>query len=612
MWAPSQPRMFCSKCGYALVYLERNRCPECGRDFDPRNRRSYLGTPHRPLWKWLRRVVLALCVASIILIAPFAWSWWTWRQNRRAVAALESLSATVATRDVGGGWMKRAARLVHLNPHLFERVVRVEFTKPLAADADLKSLAALGDLEFFSAQGGLGDSAFAMMPVSHLRELHLTSAGITDVSKSHLADAKNLEVLDLSQSRLTSLGKLRCAPRLRELWFAHACSSSDLVGDLSQFANLESLDLSNTGLSDDQASFVARLKHLRSLDVSNTLLTNAGLETLRSLDQLVSLNIENTAVTVGAGDEQQVMPYPANSVGRYSLPYHQPTNSLAADLIHRNYDASANAAIRSGDRTGVFPVVVEGRMFFQDGARIYGVELKDGGPIASWLTTHPDTDGQFIIDSDGSPVPPREWATPYYFSIAATKTCVLAIVGQHSRASDPLPIRNSSGAKLICLDAEAGTVRWTLSPHDSHLGLNVDEPANLSGTPLIVGEECFILRRTGEDNETCSLACVELQSGKVRWCTAVAVQTAKNVEMEFEPGLQTLSHPCYRDGKIFVQTNFGQVAAVATQSGRVVWTTPYVIETTRRGKVPRTVFRPFEANAPIANGGARRRTSKRL
>ncbi len=37
----TKPSMFCHRCGYVLDGLNTNRCPECGRPFDPRFERTY-------------------------------------------------------------------------------------------------------------------------------------------------------------------------------------------------------------------------------------------------------------------------------------------------------------------------------------------------------------------------------------------------------------------------------------------------------------------------------------------------------------------------------------------------------------------------------------------
>ena len=42
-------RMFCRKCGYALIGLPINRCPECGLEFDPANPKTFRTHPPRPV-----------------------------------------------------------------------------------------------------------------------------------------------------------------------------------------------------------------------------------------------------------------------------------------------------------------------------------------------------------------------------------------------------------------------------------------------------------------------------------------------------------------------------------------------------------------------------------
>lgn len=65
------PRMTCPACGYDLRTLSSGPCPECGREFDPADPRTYIG----PLPDWLpdhdRESVAALnwFAASVALVA---------------------------------------------------------------------------------------------------------------------------------------------------------------------------------------------------------------------------------------------------------------------------------------------------------------------------------------------------------------------------------------------------------------------------------------------------------------------------------------------------------------------------------------------------------------
>lgn len=52
----SQPEQFCMGCGYALRGLGQPRCPECGREFDPSDPRTFeIHAPSSRLTRFLRR-----------------------------------------------------------------------------------------------------------------------------------------------------------------------------------------------------------------------------------------------------------------------------------------------------------------------------------------------------------------------------------------------------------------------------------------------------------------------------------------------------------------------------------------------------------------------------
>lgn len=64
------PRMFCKGCGYALAGLESRLCPECGRGFDPANRRTFARKPPRGwVWRWMRR---ATALLFLLMLTAFA------------------------------------------------------------------------------------------------------------------------------------------------------------------------------------------------------------------------------------------------------------------------------------------------------------------------------------------------------------------------------------------------------------------------------------------------------------------------------------------------------------------------------------------------------------
>ncbi len=62
---PEQAR--CLGCGYFLRGLERPVCPECGREFDPKDTRTFDTDPtRRQRKKWIKRLALVLGVVALV------------------------------------------------------------------------------------------------------------------------------------------------------------------------------------------------------------------------------------------------------------------------------------------------------------------------------------------------------------------------------------------------------------------------------------------------------------------------------------------------------------------------------------------------------------------
>jgi predicted amidophosphoribosyltransferase len=65
--------MRCLSCQYDLRKLAKGRCPECGREFDPKNRRTFLPEADVETKKgdrhfWIGVAVLLLCLSPIAII----------------------------------------------------------------------------------------------------------------------------------------------------------------------------------------------------------------------------------------------------------------------------------------------------------------------------------------------------------------------------------------------------------------------------------------------------------------------------------------------------------------------------------------------------------------
>ncbi len=107
-----EPVMRCRGCSYDLAHLTERRCPECGREFDPTDPRSYLSKPISGK-RWLIISVIAFCgAASGPLLAWFGDLGWD-----RPIGVL-----IVGVAAFHGGWMtsvavaSRVGRLLRRGP----------------------------------------------------------------------------------------------------------------------------------------------------------------------------------------------------------------------------------------------------------------------------------------------------------------------------------------------------------------------------------------------------------------------------------------------------------------------------------------------------------------
>src|SRR5262245_43673266 len=66
--------IFCRKCAYDLRATAENRCPECGKTFDPQERRTYDLRPRRTaLRKWVWRFSFLTLAIVVTLGGMIGW-----------------------------------------------------------------------------------------------------------------------------------------------------------------------------------------------------------------------------------------------------------------------------------------------------------------------------------------------------------------------------------------------------------------------------------------------------------------------------------------------------------------------------------------------------------
>ena len=273
---PTITAMFCRHCGYNLHGLPANRCAECGRTFDPNNRKTYASAHSRR--RWARRILTSFLMLSLVAAATAFSLWWPWHRNAAAVRMVQRCGGTVETTTVGPQWLR--SLLGQRGGFLLERVgPTCDFVySGRLADADLEAL----------------DGS------SELRDLNLGDTGVTDSGLAHLKNLNGLRTLSLRDNQsVIGAGSeyLENLKGLQSLDLARADATDAGIEHLKGLNRLQTLDLSGTRVTDAALEYLKDLKRLQTLDLSATRVTDAGFEWLRCLTELRILDLSDTKVT---------------------------------------------------------------------------------------------------------------------------------------------------------------------------------------------------------------------------------------------------------------------------------------------------------------------------
>jgi outer membrane protein assembly factor BamB len=221
---------------------------------------------------------------------------------------------------------------------------------------------------------------------------------------------------------------------------------------------------------------------------------------------------------------------------------------------------------REVSNLGVFPVADDGEMYFQDGSRVYAVSLQSGVPLPGWTQTYPATNGQYTVNSY-APLRNQQ------FTLTLTDHAVLGVMGYSERwANFGMQVFGSDrGTRLVCLDRQTGKETWVARP--SKIGEENLRALDFSGSPLVVGENVYVIGRGGKNqtSEDCYVLCFDVNTGSYKWaCFIASANNAVAYNMQM-PASDTLSHMAYSSGRVYVLTNLGAVAALDAYSGTISW-----------------------------------------
>jgi hypothetical protein len=265
------PRVFCKGCGYALVGLQSNKCPECGRGFDLGNRRTFARRPPRSwVWRWGRRVLAGVLLLLLTAGTGVGWLWWGWRAEQPTIVRLREPNARFKLKAIGPERLRSVLgeRLAYLT----QRADSAEIVRLRVAETEQLDLHSL----------------------AHIQRLRLVVCEMSNTSLSRLGGLEKLKELHLLGLRtdkpdLTFLEKLPLLSTLA-LWGTWVPKAGlEHVGRLVQ---LKVLSLRQTGITNADLQHLKGLSSLEELDLWNNPINGDGLEYLRGLKSLRQLWID--------------------------------------------------------------------------------------------------------------------------------------------------------------------------------------------------------------------------------------------------------------------------------------------------------------------------------
>ena len=108
-------------------------------------------------------------------------------------------------------------------------------------------------------------------------------ASITDAALPHLANCKELQVLDLHGADVTDQGlsSIGSFPKLEELWLQNTRISDATLRQLAKLPALNCLDLCGTAVTDEGMKQIALMPALTRLDLNNDQVTDEGIRHLQ-------------------------------------------------------------------------------------------------------------------------------------------------------------------------------------------------------------------------------------------------------------------------------------------------------------------------------------------
>jgi outer membrane protein assembly factor BamB len=214
-------------------------------------------------------------------------------------------------------------------------------------------------------------------------------------------------------------------------------------------------------------------------------------------------------------------------------------------------------------------------MYVNEGHTVRALDRFTGRSV--WERTYMDRPRLAVIDRDS--------AQPGDLSVVAVEGDVLVTLTGHAQVS----MRSGEG-QVISLDARTGQLRWAMSL-DRIGGDKEYEGLFPHGAPVIAEGLAYVLARkvTKQSLTGCYVVALELDTGALAWIRHIASSGSKaKIARHF-------SSIVYDDGRLYVASAVGAIAALDAATGDVRWLRRQSVPVTIRDRVRQ----PWEMSGPV-------------
>ncbi|MHC4876442.1 MAG: outer membrane protein assembly factor BamB family protein [Planctomycetota bacterium] len=218
------------------------------------------------------------------------------------------------------------------------------------------------------------------------------------------------------------------------------------------------------------------------------------------------------------------------------------------------------------------PVVIDGRVYVQNSQSIMAFNLETGHP--AWSDDASDSP---VLYPAAAPRLTRAYEPDTgipAFTLTAAEGRLFARLGAPFLRKSANEMRTASEIVALNIAEREGQldVRITSDQIDDQASSPQATAWSFEGTPVVREGRLYVSLRQGSPEDLSVVACFDAHTGKLIWKTQVAASLG-NLPDHFNllgTNLLTLE-----DGRLFLTTGTGAIAAVEAETGRLLWVVTY-------------------------------------